>query len=226
VELARVSREVFLELVLEFPTLLFNVVRMALNRLRTPDTPLTRQFVEQGLYQGRSLLTLDLTRCTGCDECTKACVRQHGTASHGQPITRLVREGLRFGDFLVATSCRSCRDAYCMIGCPVDAIHRGKHHQIVIEDHCIGCGLCARNCPYDNISMDVDTRVQMEADDPDRPGHTRQVARAKAATCDLCDSEGREEHPVPQCVYSCPHDAAHRMTGEELLERVLGSRRL
>jgi Fe-S-cluster-containing hydrogenase component 2 len=226
VELARVGRDVFLELVRQFPTILRNVVGMALKRLRNPDTPQMRQFVEQGLYQGQNLLAIDLTRCTGCDECTKACIRQHGTASHGQPITRLVRAGLRFGDFLVATACRSCKDAYCMIGCPVDAIHRGKHHQIVIEDHCIGCGLCARNCPYDNISMEVDTRVPMEADDPDRPGQTYQVARPKAATCDLCDAGGREDHPTPQCVYACPHDAARRMTGEELLARVGGSRRL
>jgi hypothetical protein len=40
----------------------------------------------------------------------------------------------------------------------------------------------------------------------------------------LCDAEGREESPTPRCVNACPHDAAHRMTGEELLERVLGSR--
>ncbi len=223
VELARVRRDVFLELILRFPTLLHILVRLALNRLRGPETPQTRQFVEQGLYQAQSLLALDLTKCTRCDECTKACVRQHGTESHGQPINRLVREGLRFGDFLVASACRSCRDAYCMVGCPVDAIHRGKHHQIVIEDHCIGCGLCARNCPYDNISMEIDTRERLEADDPDRPGYSHQVARPKAATCDLCDAAGRQDHPTPQCVYACPHDAAHRMTGEELLARVRGS---
>jgi Fe-S-cluster-containing dehydrogenase component len=223
VELASVRREVFLELIRQFPTLLRNVVRMALNRLRGPETPQTRQFLEQGLYQAQSLLALDLTRCTRCDECTRACVRQHGTASHGQPITRLVKEGLRFGDFLVATACRSCTDAYCMVGCPVDAIHRGKHHQIVIEDHCIGCGLCARNCPYHNISMEIDTRERLEADDPDRPGQSHHVARPKAATCDLCDAAGREDRPTPRCVYACPHDAAHRMTGEELLVRVTGS---
>lgn len=93
-----------------------------------------------------------------------------------------------------------------MIGCPVDAIHRGKHQQIVIEDHCIGCGLCSRNCPYGNIFMAQDVRSP--------------VARLKAATCDLCDAEGREDHPTPRCVYACPHDAAHRMTGDQLLRAV------
>jgi Fe-S-cluster-containing hydrogenase component 2 len=184
------------------------------------DAPLNRQFIEQGLYQGQSLLVLDLNKCTRCDECTKACIEQHGTASHGQPLTRLLRDGLRFGDFLVATSCRSCRDAYCLAGCPVDAIHRGKHLQIVIEDHCIGCGLCARNCPYGNIFMMLNTRDLVPVEDPDRPRETRMVAQLKAVTCDLCDAEGREEHPTPRCVYACPHDAAHRMSGEELFTTV------
>jgi Fe-S-cluster-containing hydrogenase component 2 len=182
------------------------------------DTLHLRQFVEQGLYQGQSLLVLDLNKCTRCDECTKACIQQHGEASHGQPVTRLLRDGLRFGDFLVATSCRSCTDAYCMIGCPVDAIHRGRRLQIVIEDHCIGCGLCARNCPYGNIFMEY------EGEDSDHPSQMHVVAGArnsKAVTCDLCDAKGREEHPTPRCVYACPHDAAHRMSGDDLLGKVL-----
>ena len=35
----------------------------------------------------------------------------------------------------------------------------------------------------------------------------------KATTCDLCLSYDG----VPSCVYACPHDAAHRMPGEDLL---------
>jgi len=198
VELARVDRNAFLELLQRFPSLLANVVRMALDRLKEPaDLPEMHQFMEQGLYQAKNLLALDMTRCTQCDECTKACIQQHGMASHGQPITRLLREGLLFGDYLVAHSCRSCKDAWCMIGCPVDAIHRGKHYQIVIEDHCIGCGLCARNCPYDNIFMEPNARERMEVSDPEHPGQTHLVARPKAATCDLCDPAGRENRPKP-----------------------------
>jgi Fe-S-cluster-containing hydrogenase component 2 len=40
-----------------------------------------------------------------------------------------------------------------MIGCPVGSIHRGDNGQIVIEDWCIGCGLCAQQCPYGSIRM-------------------------------------------------------------------------
>jgi ferredoxin len=40
-----------------------------------------------------------------------------------------------------------------MIGCPVGSIHRGNNGQIEIQDWCIGCGLCANNCPYGAIQM-------------------------------------------------------------------------
>ncbi|HET6250738.1 MAG TPA: cyclic nucleotide-binding domain-containing protein [Tepidisphaeraceae bacterium] len=224
VELARVDRADFLGLLKTFPVLRRRLIELALERLRQDDDdrPAMRQYMEQGLYQGQSLLVLDLNKCTRCDECTRACRDQHGTQSHGIPITRLLRQGLHFGNFLVATSCRSCADAYCMIGCPVDAIHRGKHQQIVIEDHCIGCGLCANNCPFGNIAMIPNERDKMQRPDPDHPGKTELVAQMKASTCDLCDADGEREVPKPRCVHACPHDAAHRMSGGELFREITG----
>ncbi len=165
-------------------------------------------FVHQGIYQGQQLLVLDLTSCTRCDECTKACVD-----SHGDGYNRLTRDGLRFENYLVASACRSCYDPVCLIGCPVDAIHRksGKHElAIVIEDHCIGCGLCSFNCPFGNIKMA----------EPDVSG--RRTARL-AVTCDQCESlSGR---PGPMCVNACPHDAAHRWEASDFLNRVYRDRK-
>ena len=181
-----------------------------------------REYIEQGLYEGRKLLVLDMDLCTRCDECTKGCVEQHGTKSHGVPVTRMLRDGRRFENFTIATACRSCADPHCMTGCPVDSIHRGKHLQIVIEDHCIGCGLCAANCPYGNITMVPNERRRVELPDPDRAGQTLLLSQPKAVTCDLCDAEGKLSVPQPRCVSACPHEAASRMTGEELLQRVMG----
>jgi Fe-S-cluster-containing hydrogenase component 2 len=126
-----------------------------------------------------------------------------------------LREGLRFGDFLVATSCRSCHKPYCMDGCPVDAIHRhGNHLEVVIENHCIGCGLCERNCPYGSIHM-----VHREVPNPDAAkhpdGNPNLTAARRAVNCDLCN--GGE----PFCVEACPHEAAHRMAGPDLMDTVL-----
>jgi Fe-S-cluster-containing hydrogenase component 2 len=155
---------------------------------------------------------LDLESCTRCDECTRACADTH----HG--VTRLIRDGLRFGNFLVASSCRSCHDPYCLVGCPVDAIHREGSLEIRIEDNCIGCGLCAENCPYGNINMHgfADKRP-----DPEGSGRTIAVVQQKATTCDLCRNVVRPGGEV-SCVYACPHYAAHRMTGRELWSLVAG----
>ena len=110
------------------------------------SVPLER-FLAQGLMEAQSLLVLDLEKCTRCDNCVRACADAH------DGVTRLVREGLRFDKYLVATSCRQCRDPLCMVGCPVGSIRRRNSLEVIIEDWCIGCGLCAKNCPYGNINL-------------------------------------------------------------------------
>jgi Fe-S-cluster-containing hydrogenase component 2/CRP-like cAMP-binding protein len=109
---------------------------------------LSGRAAELGLIQGQKLMLIDLDRCTRCDECVQACVNTHEDGR-----TRLFLDGPRFGKYLVPTTCRACLDPVCMIGCPVGSIHRGDNRQIVIEDWCIGCGLCATNCPYGSIQM-------------------------------------------------------------------------
>ena len=130
---------------------------------------------------------------------------------------------MRFDRFLVASACRSCMDPYCLVGCPVDAIHRdGSTLQIQIENYCIGCGLCANNCPYGNINMHGFPKTETDAHGKEQPvfqivdGNKLAVVQQRATTCDLCQSlDGK-----PSCVYACPHNAAFRMTGEELMNLV------
>ncbi|HTK75914.1 MAG TPA: cyclic nucleotide-binding domain-containing protein [Gemmataceae bacterium] len=108
----------------------------------------SERFAELGLIQGQRLMLIDLDRCTRCDECVRACVNTHADGR-----SRLFLDGPRFGRYLVPTTCRSCLDPVCMIGCPVGSIHRGDNGQIVIEDWCIGCEMCAKQCPYGSIVM-------------------------------------------------------------------------
>jgi len=67
-------------------------------------------------------------------------------------------------------------------------------------------------------------RETVEVLDASRASGVREIAQLKAATCDLCDAKGERSSPKPQCVASCPHEAAVRLTGPELLERVLERR--
>jgi Fe-S-cluster-containing dehydrogenase component len=209
VELIEVPRQAIVQ-VLNDPQVRDRLRSVAESRQRRYELQMARterpleSYLDQGLYHARSLLVLDLDKCTRCDECTKACADTHNG------VTRLIREGLRFENFLVATSCRSCLDPTCLIGCPVDAIHRRKRREISIEAWCIGCGLCARSCPYGNIHMT-----------PFADGKRAEPA-FKATTCDLCQDLSPQADP--SCVYACPHDAAHRKNGRELLKEVEAKR--
>ena len=223
VELVRMEKDNFLQVVDKFPMLrgrLMEEARRLLDRGATAREQVhssVEEFLHQGLAGTQKLLVLDLESCTRCDECTKACSDTH------DGITRLIREGLRFENYLIASACRSCLDPYCMIGCPVDAIHRkGDSQEIQIDNHCIGCGLCASNCPYGNINMHPEPEKSLfrsknkvtQREDPQRPGFMLDVMQQKATTCDLCNKVAGGQ---PSCVFACPHEAAHRITGEELL---------
>ena len=108
-------------------------------------------------------------------------------------------------------------DPYCLVGCPVDAIHRhGERKEITIESHCIGCGLCANNCPYGNINMHGQEEIRP---DPANPQRRIAVTQQRATTCDLCHHIVGPNEDV-SCVFACPHNAAFRMTGEELMAKV------
>src|SRR6202790_1196281 len=153
VELVRISGDDFRDMMERFPNVRKGLEAVAAERhaanqqrMQMVHTVPIDQFLSQGLMEAQSLLILDLENCTRCDACVNACADAH------EGITRLVREGLRFENFLIATSCRQCREPICMVGCPVGAIRRRNSLEVIIEDWCIGCGLCARNCPYGNIN--------------------------------------------------------------------------
>jgi Fe-S-cluster-containing hydrogenase component 2/CRP-like cAMP-binding protein len=161
VELVRIPYATFTDIVKASPTVRQKIERkfaerkkQTQKRLKVPawdgshSALISKQFEQLGLIQGQQLMLIDLDRCTRCDECVRACVETHADGN-----SRLFLDGPRFGKYLVPTSCRSCLDPVCMIGCPVGSIHRGSNGQIVIEDWCIGCGLCADQCPYGSIQM-------------------------------------------------------------------------
>ena len=225
VEVVRILAPDFHEMLDRFPEVRAHIIHTAEQRERenqlhhrrrnvqTDNTPL-HQFLEQGLMDAQSLLVLDLEKCTRCDQCVKACADAH------DGVTRLLRDGVRFENYLVATSCRQCRDPRCMIGCPVGSIRRRNSLEVIIEDWCVGCGLCASNCPYGNITVhefDHDGNasalqsVQLDKDSSNS-GKVR-----KATSCDLC-----HDLAEPSCVYACPHDAAHRVKPNEFFAQVLG----
>jgi CRP-like cAMP-binding protein len=215
VELVKISGDDFREMVERFPGVRSGLEAVAAERqaanaqrLQMVQSVPLDQFLSQGLMEAQSLLILDLQKCTRCDACVNACADAH------DGVTRLVRDGLRFENFLVATSCRQCRDPLCMVGCPVGSIRRRNSLEVIIEDWCIGCGLCARNCPYGNINLHP---FDVTVEDLERPGRKKAVVQQKATSCDLCT-----HLKEPSCVYACPHDAAHRVDPRNFFAGLMG----
>ena len=214
VEVVRISAEDFSSMTQQFPGVRRKLEDVGRERVKMNEqslaainsTPLD-SFLKQGLMEAQSLLLLDLNACTRCDACVTACADAH------DGVTRLVREGLRFDHYLVATSCRQCLDPLCMVGCPVGSIRRRNSLEVIIEDWCIGCGLCAENCPYGNINMHP---FNVLTDVPGMPGKKKAIVKQKATSCDLCS-----EFAEPSCVYACPHDAAHRVNPRKFFANLL-----
>ena len=162
-----------------------------------PSTNLMEFVAEQRFFNGTQSMVIDMDLCTRCDDCVRACASTHD----GNP--RFLRHGPMMDNLMVANACMHCVDPVCMIGCPTGAIHRtSKGGEVVINPaSCIGCTICANNCPYDAIRM-IEVRTmkgRFWVDDSQRP-------LLKATKCDLCI----EQTSGPACQNACPHDALTR----------------
>ena len=163
------------------------------------STGLLEFVVQNRLNNGRDAMVIDLHRCTRCDDCVKACADVHD----GNP--RFVRQGVIHDRLQFVQACMHCSDPVCMIGCPTGAIARDQDSGVVsvYDSICVGCGVCAAACPYENIAM------AEVADRRGRPYVDEQSGKAirKATKCDQCSGLPTG----PACVSACPHDALVRI---------------
>lgn len=114
-----------------------------------------RALVGGGVIEGTEVLVIDLDKCVHCNECEEACARRHGHS-------RMNRKGMVVGNISIATACRQCQDPVCML-CSRAGIARLPTGEVYITESCIGCGICAERCPYDNISI---MTLENEAETP------------------------------------------------------------
>jgi Fe-S-cluster-containing dehydrogenase component len=163
------------------------------------ETPLIEFLVDQRLMNGRQTMLIDLDRCTGCDECVKACASTH------QGTPRFVRNGPQYGALMFAHACMHCTDPVCMIGCPTGAIHRNPDSGVIAinPDTCIGCKTCSESCPYENIVMQ---QVKDGAGNDVIDMETK-LPILQASKCDLCQTS----KSGPVCQSACPHSALFRL---------------
>lgn len=113
-----------------------------------PSRSIVQDFFLRENYVTSSVVHVGrLDRCLDCNKCYDACVERHG-----EP--RMARIGPSLGRLTFQIGCRNCSDQPCLPVCKLGAISVGAPGgDIRISDLCNGCGLCARACPNDAISM-------------------------------------------------------------------------
>lgn len=139
--------------------------------------------------------------CTGCGTCQAACIAKNNLTD-GRSFRRVKvyeigswRQDRMTGAWVtditaygVSMSCNHCDEPSCADACPTGAQDKRFEDGLVLidESKCIGCGMCARACPYGALSLNETTR--------------------KMTKCNACEDRLREGLN-PDCVDACPYGA-------------------
>ena len=144
------------------------------------------------VIEKRVLTNLD--RCIECRSCAAACHVSHA----GMPVVHFAMSGVA----LLPLICRQCKAASCVEACPVEAMVRDDNGVVRRRlFRCIGCGSCARACPFGVLPNET-------AGVPEAVRSTGDISGHQIPKCDLCANRTEcDGEAVPRCVASCPTGA-------------------
>jgi len=125
------------------------------------------------------MITLDLSKCSGCSRCEVHCSFFHsgkiGRSGARIKVVKIEEIGI---DYPVV--CQQCRERYCT-KCPEKAIQIDPAGQVIVSPTlCTACGTCEILCPIGAIELYEEIPL----------------------VCDLCGGD-------PRCVKACTLDAIH-----------------
>ena len=153
-------------------------------------------------------MVIDLARCDGCKECTKACQWTHFTGDQEWIKVFEVKDEAGNTVFL-PRPCMQCENAPCLNVCPVGATFRNENGTVLIDHElCIGCRFCMAACPYDARSFNWG-----EPENP--PGATfakyspEYPVPHRKGTVDKCMfcAHNAMNGQLPACASACPMSA-------------------
>lgn len=153
-------------------------------------------------------IIVNVDRCVGCEACFVACKQENQVAPgiRWNEIRRLENPAKGIINYYRA-SCQHCDDPACMKVCPMKAVYRGDHGEVLVDDKkCVGCKMCLAACPYGVPKFNDEGRVSYYGDKMPlaelrlSPHQKRTVGRAEH--CTLC-SHRLKEGRLPACVENC-----------------------
>jgi len=143
-------------------------------------------------------ILIDVTRCSGCEQCVLACVEANGLGPElaAERSSRDRLSGRRLcsvaavpGGAYARISCHHCLQPACVEACLVGALTKTAAGPVVYDaDKCIGCRYCMLACPFGI------------------PRYEWEQTRPFIRKCTMC-SDRLAEGGLPACVEACPHEA-------------------
>jgi carbon-monoxide dehydrogenase iron sulfur subunit len=192
-----IRKDDFQELLKENAAISFNMLKVLSHRMRETSKEMSSA-KSISFFKGMTIISRP-DRCMSCRTCEIACAvaksRTHrlydSINEKPLPVKRIhvrkVQHGTA-GPVIRPEHCLHCKDAPCLTSCKFEAIKKDvvSGTIAIVEEKCVGCGLCARACPFDVISL-----IRAEG------------KRRVALKCTYC----REHQAGPACVRSCPTNA-------------------
>jgi formate dehydrogenase iron-sulfur subunit len=145
-------------------------------------------------------LFVDITKCSGCEQCVTACVNANKLNIDKANANRAtVKDGLSANRLLsiikidrgrfARLSCMHCIDPSCVSACLVGGLSKTPEGPIIYDpDKCIGCRYCMLACPFHIPRYEWDKSTPF------------------VKKCSLCYEE-LQHGGIPACVKTCPNNA-------------------
>jgi formate dehydrogenase iron-sulfur subunit len=102
----------------------------------------------------RKALLIDISKCVGCGECTRACAEINNLPqeeAHELSATHYtVLQSYNNDETHVRRLCLHCNEPTCVSACLVGAFTKTETGAVVYdESKCIGCRYCMQACPFE-----------------------------------------------------------------------------